>query len=72
MIHSEYRPSVTGASRRIGRAFVDAFSRPGVRVLAVYAGGYETGMHLETTDKALLNPPSMLTGAVLEALHMGK
>ncbi|WP_084421640.1 SDR family NAD(P)-dependent oxidoreductase [Henriciella litoralis] len=44
----------------------------GVRVLAVYAGGYDTDMHLPETDRALLSPPSLLTGAVLKALADGE
>lgn len=63
------------ASKAAARSMTEGlrvdFAEAGVRVMAVYAGGYDTGMHLETTDKALLNPPSLLTGAVLDALQAG-
>lgn len=59
------------AARSMTQGLRVDLAEAGVTVMAVYAGGYDTGMHLETTDKALLNPPSMLTGAVLEALVRG-
>jgi NAD(P)-dependent dehydrogenase (short-subunit alcohol dehydrogenase family) len=43
----------------------------GVRVLAVYAGGYDTEMHPPSTDRTFLNPPRMLTTAVLQSLVSG-
>lgn len=65
-----YCPS-KAAARSMTAGLRDDFAPSHVRVIAVYAGGYDTEMHLETTNKALLNPPSMLTDAVLHALENG-
>ncbi|HEX2813841.1 MAG TPA: SDR family NAD(P)-dependent oxidoreductase [Sphingopyxis sp.] len=59
------------AARSMTQGLRVDLAEAGVAVMAVYAGGYDTEMHLETTDKALLNPPSVLTEAVLEALISG-
>ena len=69
-----YMPQVGtyNASKAAARSMTEGLradlADAGVRVMAVYAGGYDTGMHPESMNKALLNPPSVLTGAVLEAL----
>jgi len=59
------------AARSMTHGLRAELAEAGVAVMAVYAGGYDTEMHLESTDKALLNPPSVLTGAVLDALAKG-
>jgi len=59
------------AARSMTQGLRVDFAGEGVAVMAVYAGGYDTGMHLETTDKTQLNPPSVLTEAVLDALAKG-
>ena len=59
------------AARSMTQGLRVDLAEAGVAVMAVYAGGYDTEMHLESTDKALLNPPSILTGAVLDALATG-
>ena len=62
-----YNPS-KAAARSMTEGVRHELAPSGVHVYAVYAGGYDTDMHPDSSVRAVLNPPSVLTTAVLEAL----
>jgi len=60
-----------GAARAMTLGLRGDLRASGVRVLAVYPGGYDTDMAYYVEDKSRLFQPSLLTAAVIEALADG-